>query len=95
MQPSNPTAELESTWAALCYEAGWTSDLYCTADGKARRAYEARLDALIGERQCALRTLVSAARHNIERSGTRFDANYVDGISAAIERAAVSPRQVA
>jgi len=53
------------------------------------------LDALIGERQCALRTLVSAARHNIERSGTRFDANYVDGISAAIERAAVAPRQVA
>jgi hypothetical protein len=85
------TKTVETIWANLCYEAGWTAELNCSPNLRQVQAYYARLDAIIGERQDALRALIGNARKTAEG----FDRHYLDGIEGAIERAIASPRLAA
>jgi len=82
------TRQIEAAWVAMCNDAGWTSDLYCSPDQSKLKTYYANLDALIGERETSLRELIQSARKGV----TGLDAHYLDGIEAAIYRAISSPR---
>jgi len=75
-RPMTPHQRLEAAWTAHCAAAGWTKDLYCTTDAKARRAYEAALDASVAADAENLRPLIAAAKE-----GARD--HYAAGIEAA------------
>lgn len=85
---------LETTWAAMCREAGWDAGMNCTPDGRKLARYLATLDRLIGEREAALRAMVAACRGPYRVAAPdSFSGHYVDGIEAAINRAIAEPRQ--
>jgi hypothetical protein len=79
---------LESAWAQMCRDAGWTEALCCTPDGGARAAYEHKLDALAKEREITIRALIAKEREH----GTRFHRAYVNGVESALNRAISDPR---
>ena len=82
--------QVERTWSTLCMDAGWKPHFCCSPNRRELSIYEARLDALIGDREAELLALVRNAR----KAATGFDRNYLDGIEGAIQRAVASPRVV-